>query len=380
MGIFDTNFESFGLDIGDRSMKIALVRKRGSAWALASHGSIEVPAGVLEEGIIKNSAELGKRLALLVAAASGSRIRTTYAHVCLPETKTFIKRISVRARSESELPAAIREELVNHIPLPPEELYLDWEVLEKNNEGGPTDVMVGAVPRAISDAYTQFLLGAGIKPVSLQIEAEAILRSILPAKRSLPEALAVVDIGATRSSFICYDKGIIQFSVTLALAGDNLTRLIQNRLNITPEEAEKAKRLFGLDPKEAEGALVDVIMPEIRELVDSIKRNMEYYDEHFENTSPIRTLVLAGGGAYLKGFEELLARELAGVTVYAANPLINVAKNQRAILGGKRKPLSLNFLNTYLAREHVNVPDTLELHDALRYTTAIGLALSNVMN
>lgn len=379
MGIFDANFESFGLDIGDRSMKVALIKKRGSGFSLASHGSIDIPEGTFEEGNIKNPAEFGKRLALLLASVKGSRIRSNYAHVCLPETKTFIKRITVHPASEAELPVAIREELPSHIPLPPDELYLDWIVLPKNGADS-MDVMVGAVPKIISDSYTEMLLHAGVKPVSLQVEAEAILRSVLPAKRELTESLAVVDIGATRSSFICFDKGIIQFSVTLALSGDNLTRLIQDRLAITPEEAEKAKRLFGLDAREAQGALVDVIMPEIEELIESMKHNMEYYDEHFKDTSPITTLALAGGGAYLKGFTELLAQKLPSVTVYHANPLINLAKNQRAILGKKKKPLSLDFLNTYLAREHVNVPETLQIDDALRYTTAIGLALSNVID
>ncbi len=379
MGIFNTNFESIGIDIGDRSLKLAFIKKHGSSFSLENHGSINVPIGAIEEGIIKKQAELIKCIQKLVSQSLGKKIKTNYAHVCLPETKTFIKRISIEPSEKEEICARIKEELPNHIPIPTEELYLDWKILNKNQEQKATDILVGAVPKDISDSYTNTLLLSGIKPVSLQIEAEAILRSILPVNRELSEAIAIIDIGATRSSFICFDKQIIQFSVTLPISGENITQIIEERLKITRKEAEKAKRLFGIDKHEGDDSLSDIIKTEITELIESIKKNLSYYNEHFQNTSEIKYLAITGGGAYLKGFINLLSEELPTIKIYNANPLINLNKNQKNFLGSKNKPITFDFLNKYLGRENINIPETFLIKDSLRYTTAIGLALTNIL-
>lgn len=376
MPLFSNNFESFGLDIGDRSLKAAQVKKIGNTPTLVSYGSVALPDGVLLNGEIKQSDNLANIIRQLLQNIQGKKINTAYVHACLPEVHSFIKLLSINGNDEKELPAGIREELPNHIPVPVDDLYLDWEIIGRND--GTTRVLVGAVPRAIVDSYTACLISAGLAPVSLQIEAEAILRSLLPLRDVPQTSIGVIDFGATRSSFICFDHGTIQFTITLPTSSDGITEIISQKLQLSREEAEKAKRLCGLDKNSGEGIVVDLVNEAIDKLVVDIKKSADYYNEHFALSSPINSIILCGGGANLKNLQEVLSAKLAPVNVYQGNPLINLVKNIKKIAGQNTSAQELNFLAPDLAFEKIKSSSPLTGAEALSYTTAIGLALSNV--
>ena len=384
MPLLTNTFDSFGLDIGDRSIKAAYVHSHGSDYSLESFGSTSVAEGVFNNGVIEKPEELKRCIGTLLRGVSGKRIPTRYAHVCLPETQAFIKLITLDTPSQEELPALIREILPNHIPVEPDECYIGWQVikLENKEETGAQDtleVLVGVVPKAISDAYTKTLLFSGITPLSMQIEAEAILRSLLPSKSEYADPVAIIDIGATRSSFICYDKNTIQFTVSIPLASYDITRVISKQLELNMEEAEKAKRICGLDPNRCERALDGVLSPMMKTLTDALKKNIAFYNEHFSYSKPITSLVMCGGGSNLLGLAETLHRALPDIAVLPGNPLINLLCGRDHEHKKKNARLTLNFLNAESGADTYHVPPQFDPEQAVSYTTAIGLALSNVM-
>lgn len=348
------NFESFGLDIGDHALKAALVKKIGSRPALLNFGKASVPAGALERGIIKDQGALAQAVKNLVAGAN-KKITTRYVHACLPEVQTFIKLINIESADENLL-SAIKAELPNHIPLDPEESYLDWRVIGPDKTGPQKEILVGAVSKQIADSYARVLLEADLKPVSLQIEAEAILRSLLPLSSPLEEPLAVVDIGATRSSFIGWEKRTIRFSVSLPFSGNKITQQIKENLDLSWEEAEEAKQVCGLDPDRCKGIMLEVVRAALEELRQAIRQNIDFYSAHFPGSRAIDSVFLCGGGANLSGLCEFLASRLAGINFKLGDPLVNLASKNRKNMASQIR----------------------QSPDWLGYATAIGLALSNL--
>lgn len=347
MPLLTDTFDAFGLDIGDRSLKAAYVRRSGKRLVLKNIGSIEVEEGVFDRGALMKPDVLCRHVRQLVAATRPKSISARYVHACLPETQTFIKLLSLPDTSADELPAAIREELPRHIPLSMDELYVDWAVLPKQTESGLA-VLVGAIPKKTSDAYTAALRQCGLVPVSLQIEAQAMLRALLGAEPPDDKALAVVDIGATRSSFVLYDRGSIQFTVTIPVASEDATAAIAAKLAIPMEEAERAKQTMGLDPQKGSGMVRNILMPLVSELRDAIQKNAAFYEERFAGSRTIKTVLLVGGGSLLPGLLEELQLALPGAAISFGNPGARLWRGEE---------LGLN-------------PS---------YTTAIGLALSNTL-
>ncbi len=388
MLLLSNNFESFGLDIGDRSLKAAYIKKRGATARLISWGTLPVAPGILEQGEIKKPDELAGLIRQVIKSAQGKTISTPYVNACLPETHSFIKLLTLNTAHDGELPALVREDLPNHIPISIDELYLDWQIVERLNDK-QVQVLVGAVPKTIADSYAACLAAAGLEPVSLQIEAEAIARALLPQADLPKTSIALVDIGATRSSFICFDHGSIQFTITMDIAGDKITNLIKDKLNLTGAEAEKAKQICGLDNKVGEGIVMEIVKAVVDDLVNAIGKNIAYYGEHFPRASPITSIILCGGGARLPNLKESLGAKLGTINIYRGNALINLVKNLKSV-SHRSSDGQLDFLHPDLRFEKVpakgwsawggNNKQPLPADLALTYTTAIGLALSNVFN
>src|SRR5262249_62290961 len=106
----------------------------------------------------------------------------------------------------------------------------------------------------------------------------------------------------------------ILFARYQAFCGKQLTHEIQRAFNLSPEEAESAKRNAGLP----ENYDVDVLQPFMETLALEITRALQFF---FTSTSysQVDQIVLAGGCSLLPGLDELVGRR-AGVNAMVGNP------------------------------------------------------------
>lgn len=377
MALIPYTFESFGLDIGEKSLKLCYAKKHGPDAELVSFGSMSVTEGIFRANTIHSADVLSTLIQKLKKSVSGKTVRTPYVHACLPEQSTFIKLITVPHMEQSQLETHIREQLPKHIPLQPKDMYVDWRILDYGPDSASVYVLIGAIDKKISDTYTAVLIAAGLKPVSLQIEAEAIARALLPTQALYDAPIGIIDMGATRSSFICYDKGIVQYSLSMPIASMDITALIERTLKLPRAEAESAKHVCGIDPKHCDGSLIDILMPTIDELVTYIKKNAEFYPNRFSHGSPIHTFILTGGGAQLRGLREGLMEKIPDSTFLFGDPLIHFTKNKNARFSAARAQTSLDFL---LTKKHMPLRGICPPQNSeISYTTAIGLALTSIV-
>src|SRR3990167_9949073 len=86
---------SFGLDIGDLALRLAFLEKRKSGFKIKAYGEKLLPPGLISEGKIIKLDELAAILANLLENLDFGKIKIKNVITCLPETKTFIKLISV---------------------------------------------------------------------------------------------------------------------------------------------------------------------------------------------------------------------------------------------------------------------------------------------
>src|SRR3989338_6992235 len=349
--MFSALLHSFGLDISDLSAKLIAVKSnfRGER-VIQTWAKCDIPEGVIVDGDIRQQE---KAVALLTAmlAEPVRRVGTPYVTASLPESKTFMKVIEVDAAGD--VGARVREELPNHIPLAIEELVIDWEITRTFDERAM--VTVGAVPKAVAERYTELLTACGLKPVAFEIEAQAIARAVAPvatnpsslragmdnlyahisrARRTKSDApppapaspahtsaRLLVDMGATRTSLVMVDWETIQFTSSVPLSGVDATRRIAERLKLTFDEAERAKKICGLDPKKCKGAVSTVLQGALNNLAVEIERAIEFYQTHFKRGRPVAEVVLTGGGANLAHAETQLSEQLS-VPVRIRNPLV----------------------------------------------------------
>ncbi len=210
----DPTSRAVGLDISEHVFRLVEIR-RGPFYRrklqLHRYSEERVQDDVVVAGEFKKPEAVTEHLKSLMRKAY-RRPTTRGAVVSLPETRTFIKVISVKRPEKVEaIPAAILAEAELHIPTPLGDLYVDWQHAEDPKDvpvGKPMSVTIAAAPKRIVDSYSSALEAAGLIPVAFEIEAQAIVRSVIPTAEDAERTVGIVDFGATRSSFIVYDKGL----------------------------------------------------------------------------------------------------------------------------------------------------------------------------
>ncbi|MBU1164073.1 pilus assembly protein PilM [Patescibacteria group bacterium] len=345
--MFSPNTTAFGLDISDFAIRLVNLRKTRSSVSIESFNELKVPAGYIVDGEIKDEENVTKLLNKLLLTAQGKKLLKTEVVSVLPETKTFIKIITVKKTEKKELPKAIKLELKKHIPINIEEIYLDWQVISENEK--TMNVLAGIAPKVIVDSYLNILRKVNLIPLVLEIEAAAISRALIAGD---DKAKIIIDIGAARTGLIVYVHNTIVLTVSLPISGEKVTQEISQTLNIDYQKAEKAKYVCGLDKTRCKGALRKILFNSMDNLVFEIDKAVEFYTTHFPQSEKISQIYLCGGGAYLKKIDKYLSHRIK-MEVITGDPLRTIKKDKL---------------------KEIKFP----VNRSLSYTTAIGLALRGV--
>lgn len=401
MAYVSYNFNSFGLDISDLSIKAVELKKQRGKIYVNAWGETKLKDGVFEKGRIKNKKECVESIKRLLNTST-QRITKKYVIACLPETKSYIKLIQapknllVGKKSPEEQRNEILKLLPQHIPIPPEEARFDWQIMPGDDSNSDTiNIIIGAVPNFIVEEYTELIKESGLRPIALEIEAQAITRALydqidtrtashytylsniltmfkkyrkkvtrdlnnaqkidkakyekkLPAKTTRTEL--AIDLGETRTSLILWSNGMIKFTTSNELSGRQITSMISEKMNLSKSDAEKTKKICGLDPKRCKGEIAIIAEKSITYLAQSIKQTNEFYQTRFSQATPIEHITLCGGGANLKNLPEIITKK-TGIPASIGNPYTHIDD----ISTSKIKPLPEERRQSF--------------------TTAIGLAL-----
>lgn len=358
---FSLKPESFGLDISDLSLKIIKLKKKRGVLDLVSFGEEEIKPGIIERGEIKDEEALAKIIAEAILKVKGKKLKTKYVACSLPEEKAFLQVIQMPPMTEEELKKAVRFEAENYIPLPIEEVYLDFQIVKPlYNHLDHLDVLIVALPKKTVDSYTSCLKKAGVIPWVLEIESQAISRALVKNEVS-PWPLLLIDLGATKTSFIIFSGYSLRFTSSIPVSSQKFTEAISRNLKIDLIGAEKLKLKYGLDSKDKkEGeAVFEALIPVLTDLIEQIKTHLSYYQTHAShehlppNGKGVSKILLCGGGANFQRLSDFLSSELK-IPVELGNPWINILP----------EPLK-------------EVPE-LPYEESLRYTAVLGLALRGV--
>lgn len=341
-----------GLDISDVAVKYLAFDPRtvASGHRLTAFGEFQVPEGLIVKGEIQKEAEL---IQLFSAwRAEEKRIpRSTFFVVSLPEEKSFLRVIQLPQMREDEVQHAIRWEIEANIPLAFEELIYDSEVIVPVDPAKRTDhldVVVTAFPKPLIEAYVRVLHGAGLPLAALELESQAITRSVAPDFNKSSSRI-IVDIGRTRTSLIVCIGGVIVFTTTIELGGQLFEEHLAKAFHISEEEARVMKMQIGLDRKERDGAVFDALLPIVAVLADELSRVVEYYHRHAEHMhgapEAIEAIMLVGGDANLFGLETYLSSALQ-IRCFLADPLAGTYPGHAFMIPPLRKNEALAFATT----------------------------------
>lgn len=325
-----TEIRALGIDVSDLSVKFLKFYKSGD---IEIYGEFSVPEGIIEGGEIKKENDLEKVFSAWLAG-EGKRLRSSFVAVSLPEEESFVRLIQLPKIQRPEVANAVRWEIEANIPMPLEELAYDYEVIEPIGPYDHLDVMIVAFPKRLLAPYIEILKRVGLHPYVLELESQAIIRSLLPMMRQ-GEARIIADIGRTRSSLIIVAGSTIVHTTTINFGGKILENNLAKVLGIGLEEALAIKKDIGIDRNAHQGRLMGALLPALSSFADEIKKAITFYQTHTEHTHGIsgliKEIILVGGDANLLGLETYLSANLKVPTRVADTRLMFSSKSSGSV-------------------------------------------------
>jgi type IV pilus assembly protein PilM len=317
-----------GVDISSSALKLVELSESGKgAYRLERYALEPLAKDVVTDGNIANLDQVSDAL-----RRAHKRLGTRNRNVALalPAAMVITKKIIVPAgQTEEELELQVEAEANQYIPFALDEVNLDFQILgPAPNNPDEVEVLIAASRKEKVEDRVAIAEAAGLKPRVMDVESYATEDAFQMIAPSLPangrdQNIALVDIGAHVMHFYVLRNNQILFSRDQAFGGNQLTHEIQRAFNLSPEEAESAKRNAGLP----ENYDVDVLQPFMETLALEITRALQFF---FTSTSysQVDQIVLAGGCSLLPGLDELVGKR-AGVNTIVGNPFANMAVSDR---------------------------------------------------
>jgi type IV pilus assembly protein PilM len=226
--------------------------------------------------------------------------------VALPVSRTYNRTVSLPALKAKDLAEAVRLEAEQYIPMPLEELYLDYSILSSDKK--ETELLVVAAPKKIVDSYLLFTRLLGLEAVAFETTISSAGRLFIQAEQSdVPTVL--IDLGSLSSDISIYDKGLV-VTGTAPGGGDSFSTAISDKLRVTKQEAHIIKTKYGLGVSKKQKEISDAVAPSLEQLVKEIRRMIRYYEERSHTEKKIGQIVTMGGGANMPGLSEHLTNIL----------------------------------------------------------------------
>ncbi len=242
----------------------------------------------------------------------------TDVRLSLPESVVSTKVISIPSLSDAELASAIGWQAEQHIPIPPEELALEYEVLYRPARGKdePMRVLLVGARKHIVDTYVQIFMDLGIEPTILETQLLSVIRSL--QFEPIDPPTLVVHIGANTMSVGMVHKGELTFVFNHMTGGQMLTKALQQTVGLDANQAEQYKRTYGMDETQFQGKVRQALEPGVKALTNEIVKSMRFFANQ-AGAESVQRVLLSGGTAQLPGFVQYVTEQV-GVEVLVVAP------------------------------------------------------------
>jgi len=330
---------NLGLDIGTSAIKAVELDKKGGHFSLNNYGIFELKSSsIKEEPALDKSAEGWQSILKMPDQEIADGIKelvkragfqSTNVIASIPSFSTFATVIEMPYVSNEDLARALPFEAKKYVPIPLDEVVLDWSIVGVTNNGqqsgifarpSTVEVFLAAVPKDETVRYQNIMQNAGLSLQALELENSALIRALLGNDLS---CTAIVNIGGRSTSIIIINRGYERVSHNYEIGGFEITKAISQSLGVNLEKAEDLKRRFGLK-KSDENIVTESVISLIDMMVFETQKTITNYEEAKNKKEKITNIVLVGGLTNMPGLSDYF-KEKFGRPVIVGNAFSRIA-------------------------------------------------------
>ncbi len=299
-----------GLDIGSHSIKLVELVHNGSGRSVRCFGRAILPPKAIVDGSIKEPDQVAR---VVKALLQNIRPKTRRTATSIAGYSVIVKKVVVPYIQEREIEDNLVIEAENYVPFEIEEVYIDFFMLksqEEQDEKTGTPIFLVAAKKEVVDEYADLIQEVGLVPAVVDVDAFALGNALEGVYGQLPEAVAIVDIGAQKTNLNIVYQGASCFARDMALGGIQLTDAISEATGLEYQEAERVK-ISGTDDEALKKEVAKVCSEICHLWAEELKKALDFFRSNSNSQEHPTYLFLSGGCALLKGLDAVFEHELS---------------------------------------------------------------------
>ncbi len=325
-----------GLDITTSSVKLIELGKTGDRYRLEAYAAEPTPVNSVSEKAIVDVEAVGEAVRRAVKRA-GARARD--AAVAISGDAAITKIIQMPANLKgNELDGQVGLQADQYIPFPLEEVSYDFEVLgQSERDADMMDVLLVATRTENVEQRQAAVEAAGLTAKVVDVEAFALENACRLLKHQMPNlgqdhAIAIVDFGASSTTFSVLRDLRIIYTRDFAFGGQQLTEEIMRTYGLSLAEAGRMKKEGGL-PSNYQPEVLDAF---IDDMTQQVSRSLQFFLASGGGREQPDQIIACGGCANIPGVTELVASRV-GIPTVRGDPLGKMKISSRAKSQGVQK-------------------------------------------
>ncbi|MFN4181232.1 MAG: type IV pilus assembly protein PilM [Candidatus Paceibacteria bacterium] len=303
-----------GIDIGTSAIKVVEIKKKEGKAALETYGAISLgPYAGVEIGRVTNL-PVEKITEALKEVLKQASVATSSGALSVPVQSSLVFTISLPGKIQaSEMKAVIETEARKYIPVPMDEVSLDYFVLphkelsfeEANNpdyiaQNDKNEVLAIAIQNEAISKMRTIVADANINAAFFEVEIFSSVRANFEHELS---PVLLIDFGASRTKLCLVEFGMVKSYHSISRGGADISNSIAQSLGIPFERAEELKKQFGLFENPIEKDMSQIIKSHIDYIFSETNNVLLGYEKKYGRT--VSKIIMTGGGALMKGLEEV---------------------------------------------------------------------------
>ncbi len=309
-----------GLDITTSSVKLIELGMSGGQYRVDSYAAEPTPVNSVNEKAVVDAAAVGEAVRRAVRR-SGAKSKEVA--IAISGDAAITKIIQMPSSlSEADLEGQVELQADQYIPFPMEEVSYDFEVIGPSDQDPEMmDVLLVATRTENVEQRQAAVEAAGLMARVVDVEAFALENACQLMTHQMPDAgmdraIAVVDFGASTTTFSVLKDLKVVYTRDFAFGGQQLTEEIMRTYGLSLEDAGRAKKEGGL-PSNYQPEVLDAF---IDDMTQQVSRSLQFYLASGGGREQPEQIIICGGCANIAGVGDVIGSRV-GIPTVVGDPL-----------------------------------------------------------
>jgi type IV pilus assembly protein PilM len=321
-GLFRNPFDmgskaTLGIDIGNKSIKMIVVRRRRKKIESVFGEIIKRPSPGTHE---KNSIE--DFIPLIKDSVKNFKDEINRVTISVQGPEVMIRRVAVPPMPKNELKSALPWMISKFLPYPIEEAIFDYKILGEKEENNELELILVVARKNWINKLISQMKKIGLPPSIVTVHPFALGNLVNFLNMEKGSFDVVVNISEKVTSICFFSPERLEFSRDIMTAGGAITAALTGKVTykgkeftIDPKKAEELKCRYGIPMNTTSefsemgipfASINALIRPAVERLATEIDRSIKYAGRSY-NIDNINKLYLVGGSANLINLPEYLS-------------------------------------------------------------------------